>query len=140
MLSQAYSSPSLNATVSYTYDAAGREQTMTAANQAQTAYSYDNANRLTGVTRGTLGVTITPDADGRRQTVTLPNGVTVTYTYDGNSNVSSITYKHSGTTLGTLTYGYDADGRVISMGGSLASVNLPAPMTATYDSKNQLAS
>jgi RHS repeat-associated protein len=39
-----------------------------------------------------------------------------------------------------LTYSYDADGRVISQGGSLASVAIPAAMTATYDSKNQLAS
>ena len=133
MLSQAYSSPSLNANVNYTYDAASREQTMIAANQAQTSFSYDNADRLTGVTRGTQGVTITPDADGRRQTVTLPNGVTVAYTYDANSNVSSITYKHNGTTLGDLQYSYDDDGRVISMGGSLASVNIPSAMTATYE-------
>ena len=140
MLSQAYSSPSLNASVSYTYDAASREQTMTAANQAQTSFSYDNADRLTGVTRGTQGVTISPDADGRRQTVALPNGVTVTYSYDGDSNVSSITYKHNGTTLGNLTYSYNPDGRVNSMGGSLASVILPAPMTATYEAENQVAS
>jgi YD repeat-containing protein len=37
--------------VSYTYDATGRRLTMSAPGQSQTAYAWDNANRLTGITR-----------------------------------------------------------------------------------------
>jgi RHS repeat-associated protein len=61
--------------------------------------------------------------------------------YDADSHPTSITYSSTGGgTLGNLTYGYDNDGRVNSLGGSLAAVNLPAAMpTATYDNGNQLA-
>jgi YD repeat-containing protein len=36
-------------TVGYTYDAAGRRLTMTVPGQAQLTYTWDNANRLTGI-------------------------------------------------------------------------------------------
>ena len=65
------------------------------------------------------------DNDRRWETVTLPNGLVVTYGYDPDSNVNSVTYKNGTTTLGTLTYGYDADDRKISAGGSFARTNLP---------------
>jgi hypothetical protein len=74
LLSEAYSSPSLSATTSYTYDNAQRRITMTAGKQSQTSYSYDNANRPLGITQGGQSVLIVPDSDGRPSTVTLPNG------------------------------------------------------------------
>ena len=49
----------------------------------------------------------------------------VSYGYDRNSNVTSLTYKHSTTTLGNLTYGYDGDDQRTSVGGSYARTNLP---------------
>jgi hypothetical protein len=70
----------------------------------------------------------------RWQTVTLPNGVVVTYGYDPGFNVTSITYKTGGgAAIGTLTYGYDADGRRVSVGGSLAQTNLPLAQSFTYN-------
>ncbi len=128
--------------MTYTYDNDQNRLTMTAANQAQTSYGCDKDNHLTSESRGTQSVGIEYDSDGRYTTITLPNGVTINYNqYDADSHPTSITYSSTGGgTLGNLSYGYDNDGRVNSLGGSLAAVNLPAAMpTATYDNGNQLA-
>ena len=141
LLTAAYASSTLNATVTYNYDNDQRRTSMTAGNQAQTAYGYDNDNRQTSESRGTQGVGISYDADSRRTSLTLPNGVTVGYGYDADSHATGITYSSTGGgDLGNLNYGYDNNGRVNSLGGGLAAVNLPAAMpTATYDNGNQLA-
>jgi RHS repeat-associated protein len=136
--SEAYTAPGLSTTTSYTYDKARRRQTMTVTGQAQTVYAFDNANRLTSVTRGAQTVTIIPDADVRRSQVQLPSGGVVNYSYDGDSHVTFITYNSVGFG-GSLLYGYDANGRVVSLNGSRAGTQIPDPMTATYDNSNQLA-
>jgi hypothetical protein len=41
---------------------------------------------------------------------------------------------------GTLTYTYDADGRVIDKGGTLAAISLPSSDTAAYSPTDQLTS
>ena len=54
--------------------------------------------------------------------------------------MTSLTYKTSGgTTLGTLTYGYDADDQRISVGGSFARTNLPTTaQSLSYNPDNSL--
>ena len=80
--------------VTYAYDPqTGRRQTLTLSGQPTVTYTFDNADRLTGITQGSATVTITPDAAGRRGVVTLPNGGSMTYGYDAASRVSSIQYK-----------------------------------------------
>jgi YD repeat-containing protein len=48
---------------------------MTVAGQTAVGYSYDNANRLTGITQGSWGVSFAYDAANRRTSLTLPNGI-----------------------------------------------------------------
>ncbi|HUB88265.1 MAG TPA: RHS repeat-associated core domain-containing protein, partial [Dyella sp.] len=122
--------------LSYTYDAVGRRTSMTAAAQATANYTYDNANHLTAITQGSETVQLAYDADNRRATLILPNGITVAYGYDTASELTGLTYTQSnGTTLGNLTYGYDADGRITSKGGTFATDVLPTATTqaATFD-------
>src|SRR5208337_4523311 len=93
-------------------------------------YTFDNANRLTQISQsGTGTVMFGYDNADRRTLLTLPNSVTQAYVYDnggqGDSHVTSITDKHGTTNLGNLTYGYDADGRRNSVGGTLAAVAIP---------------
>jgi YD repeat-containing protein len=127
-------------TVDYTYDDAGRRATMTVAGQTAVSYTYDNADRLTGITQGSASIAVSYDAANRRTSLTLPNGIVVESAYDDDSQLTGLTYKLSGTTTGDLTYGYDASGRRVSMGGSYARTNLPAALTsATYDDANQIA-
>ena len=62
----------------------------------------------------------------------------VTYGYDPDSNVNSITYKNGATTLGTLTYGYDADDRKISTGGTYARISPVTAQSLSYNADNSL--
>lgn len=127
-------------TIGYTYDAASRRATMTVAGQTAVSYTFDNADRLTGVTRGAATVTVAYDNADKRTSLTLPNGIVVEYSYDDDSQLTGLTYKLAGTTLGSLTYGYDAVGLRASVGGSYARIRLPAALaSATYDNANQIA-
>jgi RHS repeat-associated protein len=128
LLSDQYASSILNATVSFGYDSAQRRTSMTAANQAPTSYGYDADNQLKTITQGTLAVSIQYDHDGRPTNLSLPNNVAGTLGYDNDSRVTSINYG----SVGNLTYQYDLDGRLIDVGGTLASVVVPSPVTATY--------
>lgn len=128
-------------TVTYSYDAADRRLSMTAGSQAATAYTYDNNDALLGVTRGPLQVGFTYDPAGRPATVTLPNGIVATYSYDPASQLTAISYALGTTTIGDLSYQYDAAGRRTQIGGSLANTGLPQTMaSATYNAANELTS
>lgn len=125
-------------TITYTYDAGGRRTSMTVAGQSAVNYTYDNADRLTQITRGTAIVALAYDAAGRRTSVSLPNGITTDYTYDAASQLTALTYRQGSTTLGNLTYAYDAEGRRTQIGGSYARSGLPQAVTsATYNAANQ---
>jgi RHS repeat-associated protein len=126
-------------TVSYTYDAAGRRTGMTVAGQPTVNYTYDDANRLTQITQDTATVSFAYDNANRRTSVTLPNSIVQSYTYDAASRVTGITYTLGQTTLGNLTYTYDAAGNRTQIGGSWARTGLPqAVASATYNAANQL--
>ena len=127
-------------TINYTYDPIGRPATMTVVGQSQVSYGYDFADRLQTITQGTTGVSRSYDLDGRLATVTLPDGIVETYGYDSASELTSITDTAGSTTLGTLLYDYDPDGRRTSVGGTFARTGLPATFNGTYDSANRLTS
>jgi RHS repeat-associated protein len=125
-------------TVSYTYDAAGRRTSLTVLGQPSVTYAYDNADRLAQITQGGATVDVTYDDANRRTSLTLPNGVSTEYGYDAASRLTGLTYKLGGTTLGTLTYAYDAAGNRTGIGGTWARTGLPAALTtATYDAANR---
>jgi RHS repeat-associated protein len=127
-------------TVTYTYDGANRRASMTVVGQTAISYTFDNADRLTGVTRGTAAVTIAYDHADKRTSLTLPNDIVVEYGYDDDERLTGLTYKLGSSTLGALTYAYDANGQRTSVGGSYARTGLPAALTsATYDDANQIA-
>jgi RHS repeat-associated protein len=54
------------------------------------------------------------------------------------SELTTVTYKQGTTTLGTLTYTYDAAGNRIKTGGTFARSNIPPALaTTTYNANNQ---
>jgi len=110
---------------------------MTVAGQSAVTYTYDNADRLTGITQGSSTVTLAYDNANRRTTLTLPNTVQVAYNYDNASQLTGLTYTVGTTTLGNLTY--DSAGRRTSVGGNFARTGLPlAVSSTTYDAANEL--
>ena len=61
------------------------------------------------------------------------------YAYDNANRLTGISYVQGSTTLGNLSYSYDANGRRTAIGGSYAQSDLPAAIsTATYNAANQL--
>lgn len=141
-------------TVNYTYDAAGRRTTLQVAGQPLITYTWDVANRLKQIQQAggpinnniVQSVDFTYDAAGRRtrtkySNAATPKGVTIDYGYDNADQVTSLTYKKlDGQLLGDVTYAYDAAGRRVTPGGSLSVVRLPAAASATYDANNRLSS
>ena len=126
-------------TVGYGYDAAGRRTSLTVPGQSVVNYSFDSANRVTQITQGSATVQFSYDAANRRTSLTLPNSVVTTYTYDNASQLTGITYASGTNSLGSLSYVYDLAGRRTSVGGSMATVNLPnAVSTTAYNVNNQL--
>src|SRR5262249_14235377 len=118
---------------------ADRRATMTVGGQPTVNYGYDDANRLTSVVEGTSTVTITYDDSDRRSTLTLPNGIVTTYSYDNASQLTGLTYTLGQTTLGTLTYTYDAAGRRTQVDGTWARTGLPQALaSASYDAANRI--
>jgi RHS repeat-associated protein len=107
--------------------------------QSQITYAYDNADRLTSLTQGTSVVSFGYDEVNRRTSLTLPNGIVTEYGYNAASQLTALTYTLSGSTIGSLTYGYDATGQRRTVGGSWARTNLPAALaSATYDANNEI--
>jgi RHS repeat-associated protein len=124
--------------IDYTYDTASRRTSMTVAGQTAVNYTYDNANRLTTITQGTPTVTLAYDDADRRTSLTLPNTNSIVYAYTAASELTSLTYKQGGTTIGDLTYTYDAAGNRIKTGGSFARSGLPPALTTvSYNANNQ---
>jgi RHS repeat-associated protein len=131
--------------ISYTYDNASRRATMTvpcasgAPACAPANYTWDNANRLTQITKAASTVSFGYDDADRCTSLMLPNGVSVLYTYDNNSELTGITYQLGASTLGNLSYAYDALGRRTQVSGSFARTSLPQlVVTASYDAANEL--
>ena len=125
--------------VNYTWDKGDRRTSMTVAGQAAIAYAYDDADQVASITQGTAVTRFGYDAAGRRTTLTLPNSTVTTYGYDDAAQLTLLRYTNGATTIGDLTYTYDANGRRITMDGSLARTTQPdAVGTATYDAANQL--
>ena len=98
---------------------------MTVAGQSAVNYSWDNANRLAGITQAGSPVSFSYDSASRRSTLTLANGIVAAYPSDTASRLTGISYALSGNPVGWLTYTYDEAGRIVGRSGSLSTVALP---------------
>ncbi|HEY2579826.1 MAG TPA: putative toxin, partial [Streptosporangiaceae bacterium] len=132
-----YTSP--QGSISYAYDADGQRTKMTVASQPAVSYSYDADGDLTKETQGTASAAVTYDGDGNVTKETLPNGVAEASTYDAISELAKTTDTTSGSTIGSVSYSYDADGLIASASGSLATAALPTAVSSeTYNAGNEL--
>ncbi len=130
--------------VIYSYDADHQLQTRTVVGETPVSYTWDNAGNPLSATQGSATLFYAYDSFGRLTSTTMPNGVVVTYNYDSNSRLAGIIYSNGSGSLGNLTYSYDANGRVVTKGGSLASIVMPQSVSgntfnaASGDDINQL--
>jgi RHS repeat-associated protein len=125
--------------VAYQYDNDSHLKVATVTGQTAVNYYYDNASRLYQVTQGSTNTLLGYDNANRRNSLTLPNGIVLTYGYDNDSRINSMSYQLGTSSVGTLTYQYDAASRRTQMGGSLAATGFPSAVSsATYDVANEL--
>ena len=126
--------------LAYTYNLIGQRTGMTVPGQSATAYTYDADGELTKLTQGTTAASYAYDKDGRLSQVTLPNGVIQTNTYNGGSELTGSTVVNASlTSVGSVAYTYDPDGRTATANGSLATLTMPAAASSeTYNADNEL--
>ncbi len=125
--------------VAYQYDNDSNLKIATVTGQSAVNYYYDNASRLYQVTQGSTNTLIGYDNANRRNSLTLPNAIVLTYGYDNDSRINSMSYQLGTTSVGSLTYQYDAAGRRTQLGGSLAATGFPQAVgSAAYDVANEL--
>ena len=128
--------------LTYTYDGHDRLASRTLSGQSAMTYSYDGRDRIISLTQSSDSVGFGYDSADRRTVTTLPNGVKTTADYDAGDQLTTLTYADGSTTLGTLTYVYDAAGQIVSRSGSWSNAPLPSatPSAGTVDANHRLIS
>ena len=147
----------------YQYDAWGRQTEArfdAAAGADRVENGYDGFGRLTATTTAMAGTSRSLafgyDADGNRTGITHPDGNAWTYDYDGLDRLIAITqnggqvvamsYDQEGrrqsATRGAVTsgYGYDAAGRLRTLGDDLAGTARDVTTTLGYNPAAQITS
>nr|WP_272919941.1 RHS repeat-associated core domain-containing protein [Streptomyces sp. SID4948] len=146
-------------TITYTYDALGREATRTlpgtivfssfydpAGNlqtltgpTGSTSYGYNAGNELTSLTDPSSGqTTFSYDNDGNRKTTTYPGGTSETATWDAADRPTGIKAVHGTTTLTDFTYSYAKAGADTGQIQTRTNGASGAVTTYTYDTQNRL--
>jgi len=101
----------------YTCDDAGRLETFTNFNGLVTAYTYDDANRLTDIASPVAAYHLALDANGNRiaaeePQAPIPQTGSTVYTFNAQKNRLQ--------TAGTVSYTYDDEGQLASAGTATA--------------------
>lgn len=98
----------------YEYDSVGNIISVTNGEGAVTTYSYDLASRLISATNPLEEVTsYTYDKSGNLSKVQNADGTVITYDYDALDEL--VSKKYSDKETPSVMYGYDVDGRCVSM-------------------------
>jgi RHS repeat-associated protein len=98
-------------TIAYTYDAAGRRETMTLPGSKTLTYTYDDAGQLTTVTDWQSRTTSYDYTGfGALHSITRPNGVTTEYEYDDAGRLSAVEHNTVSTMLARYAYDVDPNG------------------------------
>ncbi|MFH1023774.1 MAG: RHS repeat-associated core domain-containing protein [Planctomycetota bacterium] len=123
----------INRTTTYTYDLLGHRATEVDAASVTTAYQYDTAYRLTGVTRDSGGKNVTEnmayDSLGRVTSRTDAGGNQTTFLYDQLSRTTQESRPDGGVT----TFAYDNLANVLTKSVKVTSAPTWFTTTYTYD-------
>ena len=105
------SSTGNSSVVAYAYDLGGNRLSVSLDGQLFASYGYDDASRLTSITRGSNAFGFGYDDANRRTSMSYPNGITTTYAYDLLNRLTGIQAVLNGTTtITSFGYLYDAAG------------------------------
>jgi YD repeat-containing protein len=96
--------------VAYSYDLGGNRLEVKLDGQVFVTYAYDDASRLTSITRGSNVFGFGYDNANRRTSMSYPNGVDTSYSYDSLSRLTNLSAVKNPTTITNFTYTYDNAG------------------------------
>jgi RHS repeat-associated protein len=99
-----------SSTVAYTYDAGGNRLSLSLDGSVFVSYGYDDASRLTTITRGTNVFGFGYDVANRRTSMTYPNAIATSYTYDILNRLTRLKADLGSTPIIDFQYLYDAAG------------------------------
>jgi RHS repeat-associated protein len=97
-------------TVAYTYDGAGNRLSVGLDGQVFVTYAYDDASRLSTITKGASVFGFAYDEANRRASLTYPNGITTSYAYDSLNRLTSLHADLAPTSVTSFAYTYDDAG------------------------------
>src|SRR5262249_37717142 len=124
-----YSPPAIAGTASttrYQYDRDRRLILITQPDGATIGLGYDPQGHLSGITQPRGPESLSYDSTtGQLASLTAPDGGGLSYAYDG-SLLTSVAW--SGTVVGRVAFGYNADGQVTS-----EAVDSSSPVAFRYD-------
>jgi RHS repeat-associated protein len=100
-------------TVAYSYDLGGNRLTVGLDGVLFVSYAYDDASRLTTITRAANNFVFDYDAANRRTSMTYPNGIVTSYSYDNLSRLTQLKADLGTTPITDFQYDYDAAGNRI---------------------------
>jgi len=108
-------------TTAYSYDGLGRLTGIAYPSGIGVGYGYNAASQLLAITATVNGVTTTVAEPsgyqlfGPAQTLDYGNGLWRQTNYDGYRHVAGLSTKNGTTPIQSLTYGFDANGRIAAM-------------------------
>ena len=134
-------------TIDYTYDADGRRVSMAVGTEPVVTYGYDDAGRLTSLTRvvgsGSRTYNLGYDNGSRRASLQLPlaNGVdfvTTTYGYDIANRVTAMLLQGASAQIDNLTYAYDPNGNRTNFTRTVPQALSPFVNSTNHDAANEM--
>jgi YD repeat-containing protein len=129
-----------NDTISYNYDALGRQTALSINGSTQAAYSYDAFDRLTQVSSGAQNFGYSYNGASSQLTqLTLPGGGKTEYSYDAMQHLTQVqSLKSDGTTnLAKFDYSYNTRDVRTSVEKQIGA-NAAQTVNYTYDTTDQL--
>lgn len=134
-------------TIDYTYHDDGRRASMTVAGEPVVSYGYDDAGRLTSLSRvigsGSRTYNLGYDNANRRTTLQIPlasdtDFVTTTYGYDAANRITNLLLQGASSIIESLSYTYDPNGNRNAFGRIAAQALSPAVSNTSHDEANQM--
>ena len=99
-----------SSTVAYTHDLGGNRLSVGLDGTTFVTYAYDDASRLTAITRGTSNFGFGYDNANRRTSMTYPNGINTSYDYDDLNRLERLKADLGPTPITDFQYTHDNAG------------------------------